>query len=73
MHELSGVSEARQVSECGHRGHRDRELDAPQGLERLDHRLEAPGLHLVSAFVFETLQACGLFGHGLDVFLRRAC
>jgi len=27
-------------------------------------------VHLVSEFVFETLQACGLCGDGLDVFLK---
>ena len=36
VHELSGVIEARQVSELRHRGHRDGELDAAQGLESLD-------------------------------------
>ena len=70
IHELSGVIDARQVAAFGHHGHRDRALDAPYGLERLDHGLEAPGVHLVLECVFETLQARGLFGHGLAVCLQ---
>ena len=38
MHQLSGVLEARQVSQFRHGGHRHRELDPAQGLEGLDHR-----------------------------------
>ena len=70
MHELSGVLAARQVAACGHRGHRDGALDTPEGRERFAHRLEAPGCDLGAAFVCETLQACGLCGAGLDVFLK---
>jgi hypothetical protein len=70
MPELSGVIEARQVAAFGHGAHRDRALDAPQGLERLDHRLEAAGGHLGAEFVLEPLQAGGLFGHGLHVCLQ---
>ena len=70
MHALSGVIDARQVAEFGHRAHRDGALDTPSGLERFDHRLEAPGFDLVPEFVFETLQACGLCGDGLDVVLK---
>jgi hypothetical protein len=66
----SGVRAARQVSACGPRGHRDRALDAPYGLERLDHRRAAPGVHLRSACVFETWHACGLCGDGLAICLN---
>jgi hypothetical protein len=52
MHALSGVIAAREISPCGHHGHRDRALDAPEGLERLDDGLEAPGLHLLMKFLF---------------------
>src|SRR5438093_585059 len=38
IHELSGIIEARQVAQFGHRGHCDGELDTPQSLEGLDHR-----------------------------------
>src|SRR4029453_2727813 len=37
IHELSGVIEARQVSELRYRGHRDGALDAAQRLESFDH------------------------------------
>ena len=70
MPELSGGIEARQGAACGHRGHRDRDLDAPEGLERLTPRLDAPGCPLGSACVFKTLPACGLCGDSLDVFLK---
>ena len=68
--QLSGVIEARQVAQFRHRGHRHGELDAAQGLEGLDHGREAPGLHLLVEFLFQTLEAFGLFGDGLDVFLK---
>ena len=70
MHKLSGVIEARQSAQCGDRGHRARALDAPQRLEGLDDGLEAPGCHLRVQCVFQTLEACGLFGHGVDIFLK---
>jgi hypothetical protein len=70
MHELSGLLEARAVSQCGHHGHRDREVDAPEGLERLDDGLEAPGWHRLLKCVFETLEAVGWCGHRLDLFLN---
>jgi hypothetical protein len=43
---LSGIVEASQVTESDHEGHGDYELDAPQGLQRFDHRLQAPGVHV---------------------------
>ena len=70
MHELSGGIEARQVSQCGDHGRRDRALDAPESLERLADRLEAPGVHWRGQCVFQTLEAFGVFGHRLDIFLK---
>ena len=70
IHELSGVLEARQVAEFGHRRHRHRALDTAQGLEGLDDRREAPGVHLLMEFEFETAQTFSLCSDGLDVCLK---
>ena len=70
MHERSGVSEARQVTQCGHGGHRHRALDTAQGLERLDDRMEAPGLHLRVACEFQTPQTCSRCSGRLDGCLK---
>ena len=50
MHELAGGLEACQVAQFGHRRHRHRALDTAQGLEGLDDRIEAPGVHLLVEF-----------------------
>src|SRR2546421_12349511 len=70
MHKLSGGIEARQIAQVGYRGHRDRAWDAPQSLAGLDDGLEAPGVHRLGPFVFQTLEAFGLFGHGWALFLK---
>jgi hypothetical protein len=41
-HELTGVLEACESSEFGHRGHRHGTLHAAQGLESVDHRASGP-------------------------------
>ena len=43
---------------------------ATQGLERVDHRVEAPGFDLVLEFLFETLEAFGVFVDRSDIFLE---
>ena len=77
MHELSGVIDARQVAQFRHGGHRHRARDTTQGLEGLDDRREAPGLHRLVACVFQTPQTFSLCSDGLDVCLkdnwRRGC
>ena len=70
IHQLSGVIEACQVAQFGHRGHRDRALDPPQGLEGLDDRREAPGFDLLVECEFETPQTFRLCSDGLDVCLK---
>ena len=70
MHELSRMLKACPVSQCRHGGHRHGALDPAQGLEGLDHRREAPGLHLLVECVFQTPQAFSLCSNGLDVFLK---
>ena len=67
MHQRSRGLNACQVAQCRHGGHRHGPRDAAQGLEGLDHRSEAPGLPWRGACVFQTLEACGLCGNGLDV------
>jgi hypothetical protein len=49
MPALSGVLDACQDAQCGHRRHRHRALDTAQGLEGLDDRIEAPGVHRLVA------------------------
>jgi hypothetical protein len=74
---LSRILEAAQVTPSGHGGHRNRELDAPQRLERLDHWRQAPGIHVLWQFLLPTRQMFGLFIERANVFLetdlRRGC
>ena len=70
FHEFSGGIEARQVSELGHGGDGHRALDAAQGLEGFDHWIETPGFDPLLEFLFETLEAFRVFGHGADIFLK---
>ena len=65
----SGVIAARQVAACRPPWAPRRCTGRPAGLARLDPGLEAPGLHLLAACGFETRQAVGLCGAGLDVCL----
>jgi hypothetical protein len=75
--EFSGGIDARQVAERGHGGDGDRARDAAQGLEGFDHGMAAPGFDPVLEFLFETLAACSVCGHGAAIFLkddvRRRC
>ena len=70
MHELSGIIDARQVTQCGHPGPGDGALDTPQSLEGLDHGSQAPSVHLLVECEFETPQTFRLFRDGLDVLLQ---
>ncbi len=62
--------ETAEVANFGH--HRDGhgELHATQSLKGLDHRVQAPRLHVVLECLVETLEAFGVFGHGSDIFLK---
>ena len=44
--------------------------DAAQGLAGVDHGSEVPGVALLLACLFETLEACRVFGHGADICLQ---
>ena len=70
MHALSGVIEARQVAQCGHRGHRHSALAPAPGLEGLDDRRSAPGVPLRVECEFQTPSTFTLCSDGLDVFLK---
>lgn len=70
LHELSGVSEAREVSEFGHSDDSPGEWHATQGLEGFDPRVYAPRLHLCLAFLFATLETFGVCVHGPDIVLE---
>ena len=67
---MSRVLNAGQVAEFGHEGDRDSTRDAPQGLQRLDHWLQSPGVPVVMPFLLQTRQAVGLFIDRPDVFLE---
>jgi hypothetical protein len=56
---LSEIIDTCAVSACSHRGDGYGALDATQGLECLDDRIEPPGFDLVLVFLFETPQALG--------------
>ena len=59
--------EAYQLTRSGH-GHGD--LDATQGLQGFNPRVEAPGCDPLVEFLVETLEAFGMFRHGTDIFLK---
>jgi hypothetical protein len=70
FHQLSGIVEAGQVAQFGDDGHGHRELHPTQGLERLDHRLQAPGFDLRLQSWLQSLEAVGVLIDRADVFLE---
>jgi hypothetical protein len=70
MHELAGVREAREVAQFGHHGHCHRALDHAQGLKGPNDRRQAPGVHLLVEFEFETPQTFRLFRDSLNLCLK---
>jgi hypothetical protein len=67
-HELSGVVNARQLTQFRDASDGHGAWHAPQGVKGLDHRLQAPGVPLLLEGLFETLQACGVLVHRPDRF-----
>jgi hypothetical protein len=61
--------EAGEVAEFGHHSDGHGALHAASGLERVDHRVQAPRLDLFLACLFATLEAFGVVGHGAAVFV----
>ena len=70
LHECSWGIKACQVAHGGHHGHGHGALAAAQGLERLDHRVQAPRFDRALACLFETLESCGMLLNGMDIFLK---
>jgi len=70
LHEFSWGVKTGQVTHFGHQGDGDGKLHAPQGLKRLDHRVETPGLNLILPFLVETLEAFGVIIHRPDIVLK---
>ena len=70
FHQFSWVLTTRQVADFGHHGDGHGELHTPQGLEGLDHGMQAPPLHLGLQFLFEPLEAVGRLRNRTDVFLK---
>ena len=69
-HLLAGLSEPREVPQFGHEGDRAGELDAAQGLERVNYGTEAPGGHLVVAFLLKPSKTFAMLRHRPDVCLE---
>jgi hypothetical protein len=61
---------ARQVAEFRPGDDRNSARHAPQGLEGLDYRVQAPRLHVILQCLCETLEAFGVFGNGMDICLQ---
>jgi len=59
-----------QVANFCHHGNRHGTLHAAQGLQRLAHRGETPGLHVIGEFLLKTLEAFGGVVHRPDVCLQ---
>jgi hypothetical protein len=71
-HACSWGIKACQVAKVGHHGHGHGTWDAAQGLERLNHRGQAPRFALGLACLFETLESFGLLRNGTDICLQDA-
>ncbi len=71
-HELSGVVQAGQLPAFRDDGDGDGQLHAPQGVQGLDHRGQAPGMPLFVELLCETLQTFGVRVPRPDLFLEDA-
>jgi hypothetical protein len=70
IHELSGVSEAGQVTECSDGSDSHRTLHATEGWQRVNDRAEPPGGDLLVEFLGEALESVSVFGDRADIFLE---
>jgi hypothetical protein len=68
-HERSGGIDAGAVPQFSHRRDCHHTRHATQGLERVDHGVEAPRCALVVACLFTTLEACGVLVDRADICL----
>jgi hypothetical protein len=69
-HQLAGLVEAREVSQFRNNRDRDSELDTTEGLQGVNHRSQVPALDVILEFLFEALEALGVFGDRVHVFLE---
>ena len=70
FHQFSWGIKTGQVANFGHHGDGHGELHPTQGLQGLDHRMQTPGFDVLLEFLFETLEAFGVFSDGTDIFLK---
>jgi len=70
LHACSGGLETRQVADCGDHGDRRGTWHAPEGLEGLAHRLQAPACALGVECLFQALEPFGLFVHSPDIVVK---
>ena len=70
LHQFSWALKPRQVTHFRHQGDGHGELHPTQSLEGLDHRVQTPGFDVLVEFLFETLEAFGVFTDGADIFLK---
>lgn len=62
--------EAREVAELGDDGDRDEKLDAAQGLQRVDDRIQPPGRRPLEQLGLEAMHPIHLLIDGADRFLK---
>lgn len=65
--QLAGRIEPREVPPFCHDGDRDGALDAAEGLERVDHGMQAPGVHLILELLRKPSKTFAVFRHRPDV------
>ena len=70
LHQRSWGSETAELANCCPQSDGDGALHTAQGLQGLDHRGQAPRLHGLLPCLCETLEACGVCGHGTDLGLQ---
>jgi hypothetical protein len=70
FHEFSGGIDTRQVADCGDPGDSHSAWHAEEGLECLDHRLQAPSFDLVVECLCQALEPFGLCVHSPDLCLK---
>ncbi len=69
-HQLARGVEPREIPEFGDHDDGTGELDPAQRLDRLDHRVQPPALHLLVQLGLQALQSLVLFGDGAHVLLE---
>jgi hypothetical protein len=60
LHQCTWGIKPGQVAKCGDHGDGHRAWHATERLQGFDHRVQTPGLHVLVAFLVETLEALGV-------------